>query len=81
MGNFIVIIDCYTAIDWINNTIIFINILPCLFNIAYSTAIDGQLRHYSRSSLLLLIVITVGCFCHRRLVFFVFMIGGFRHSC
>nr|AAK13144.1 Hypothetical protein [Oryza sativa Japonica Group] len=51
---------CYTAIDWITDIVIFVNILSSLFNIAYSTAIDGQLRHYSRSSLLLLIIITVG---------------------
>nr|BAD05580.1 HGWP repeat containing protein-like [Oryza sativa Japonica Group] len=34
------------AIDWITDIVIFINILSSLFNIAHSTAIDGQLRHY-----------------------------------
>jgi hypothetical protein len=35
----IVIIGCYTAIDWITDIVIFINILSSLFNIAYSTAV------------------------------------------
>nr|BAC84151.1 hypothetical protein [Oryza sativa Japonica Group]BAD31613.1 hypothetical protein [Oryza sativa Japonica Group] len=30
---------CYTAIDWITDIVIFINILSSLFNIAYSTAV------------------------------------------
>jgi hypothetical protein len=67
MGDLIVIIDCYTAIDWINDIIIFINILPCLFAYAYSAAVDGQLRHHSWLSLLLPIVIIADCICHRQL--------------
>ena len=63
----IVIIGCYIAIDWITDIVIFINILSSLFNIAYSAAVDGKLRHHSRLSLLPLIIITVGCVCRRRL--------------
>ncbi len=63
----IIIVGCYNAIDWITDIVIFINILSSLFNIAYSTTTDGQLRHHSQSSLLLLIVITFGCVCRRRL--------------
>nr|BAD01328.1 hypothetical protein [Oryza sativa Japonica Group] len=48
IGDLIVIIDCYTAIDWINDIIIFINILTFLFGYAYSAAVDGQLRHHHR---------------------------------
>jgi hypothetical protein len=40
MSVFVIIIGCYTAIDWINDIIIFINILPCLFGYAYSAAVD-----------------------------------------
>ncbi|XP_066160373.1 BTB/POZ and MATH domain-containing protein 1 [Oryza sativa Japonica Group] len=58
MSVFVIIIGCYMAIDWITDIVIFINILSSLFNIAYSIAIDGQLRHHIRSSLLILIVIT-----------------------
>ncbi len=39
MGIFVIIIGCYTAIDWITDIVIFINILSSLFNIAYSTAV------------------------------------------
>nr|BAD46546.1 HGWP repeat containing protein-like [Oryza sativa Japonica Group]BAD89364.1 HGWP repeat containing protein-like [Oryza sativa Japonica Group] len=65
MSVFVIIISCYTAIDWITDIVIFINILSSLFNIAHYTAVDGQLRHHSRLSLLPLIIITVGCICHR----------------
>ena len=49
MSIFVIIIGCYTAIDWITDIVIFINILSSLFNIAHSTAIDEQLRHHIRS--------------------------------
>ena len=39
MSIFIIIISCYTAIDWITDIVIFINILSSVFNIAYSTAV------------------------------------------
>nr|BAC55849.1 hypothetical protein [Oryza sativa Japonica Group] len=67
MSVFVIFIGCYTAIDWIADIVIFINILSSLFNIAYSAAVDRQLRHHSRLSLLSLIIITVGCVCRRRL--------------
>nr|BAD61999.1 hypothetical protein [Oryza sativa Japonica Group] len=46
MSVFVIIIGYYTAIDWITDIVIFINILSSLFIIAYSTAIDGQLHHH-----------------------------------
>nr|BAD23197.1 hypothetical protein [Oryza sativa Japonica Group] len=46
MSVFVIIIGYYTAIDWITDIVIFINILSNLFIIAYSTAIDRQLRHH-----------------------------------
>jgi hypothetical protein len=67
MSVFVIIISCYTAIDWITDIVIFINILSSLSNIAHSTAIDGQIHHHSRLSLLLPIIITIGCICRRRL--------------
>ncbi len=67
MSIFVIIIGCYTAVDWITDIVIFINNLSSLFNIAHSTAIGGQLRHHIWSSMLLLIIITVGCVCRRRL--------------
>ena len=68
MSVFVIIIGCYTAIDWINDIIIFINILSSLFNIAHSTAIDRQLRLHSRLSLLPSVIITAGCVCRHRLL-------------
>ena len=59
MSIFVIIIGYYTAIDWITDIVIFINILSSLINIAYSAAVDGKLRHHSRLSLLPLIIITV----------------------
>jgi hypothetical protein len=67
MSVFVIIIGCYTAIDWITDIDIFINILSSLFNIAYSTAIDKQFRHHNRSYLLPPIVIITDCVCRRRL--------------
>ncbi len=60
MGDLVVFISCYTAIGWIRHIIIFINILSCHFDLAYSAAIDEQLHLQSRSSLLLQVIITAG---------------------
>ncbi len=67
MSVFVIIIGYYTAIDWITDIVIIINILSSLFNIANSTAIDWQLHLHRWPSLLLLIVITIGCVYCRRL--------------
>ena len=86
MGDLVVIIGCYTAIDWIRHIIIFINILWCHFDLAYSAAIDEQLHLQSRSSLLLQVVVTTGyVYCcglfssSPWLVDFSITIGGFLH--
>nr|AAK92674.2 hypothetical protein [Oryza sativa Japonica Group] len=62
-----VIIGCYTAIDWIIDIVIFINILSSLFGYAYSAAVGGQLRHHNWLSPLPPIVIIADCVCCRQL--------------